>query len=404
MLGKHTDYAGGRSLLAAVDRGFRVTVRRADEPCITVADTGRRETLAIPLSAADGPDRDPPSAGPDPEPDWAVYPRTVVRRAARDAPGRLAGCRIELQSDLPPAAGLGSSSALVTAIYLALDAVCDLRPEALRCPEALAEYLAAVERGSPYPLGPGEHPDPAEAHPGVGTRGGSGDHVALLCAGSGRLVRYAFEPVRKEGAVAVPGGHVFIVAASGVIAEKTGAARHRYNRLSDEARRAAAVWRGATGEADAHLGAIIADVGEATLAGVIRRHAKPAERDRLLDRVRHFAAESTEIVPAAFDALGANDLEAFGALADRSQALAGALLRNQVPETTHLAGTARALGAPAASAFGAGFGGSVWALVPAADADAFARRWRDDYLDAFPARSDTATFLTTPAADPAPLP
>ena len=50
------------------------------------------------------------------------------------------------------------------------------------------------------------------------------------------------------------------------------------------------------------------------------------------------------------------------------------LLGNQVPETIALARAALEHGAFAACSFGAGFGGSVWALVDG-DADAFARRW-----------------------------
>jgi len=48
-----------------------------------------------------------------------------------------------------------------------------------------------------------------------------------------------------------------------------------------------------------------------------------------------------------------------GVLIDRSQDGAERLLGNQVPETIALARLARDLGAVAASAFGAGFGGSV---------------------------------------------
>ena len=61
-------------------------------------------------------------------------------------------------------------------------------------------------------------------------------------------------------------------------------------------------------------------------------------------------------------------MAAFGDLVDRSQQLAERRLGNQVPETIELARSARELGARAASAFGAGFGGSVWALVSRADA------------------------------------
>ena len=40
-----------------------------------------------------------------------------------------------------------------------------------------------------------------------------------------------------------------------------------------------------------------------------------------------------------------------------------------------MAKLAREHGAFASSSFGAGFGGSVWALVPAAEAAAFGERW-----------------------------
>jgi galactokinase len=69
-------------------------------------------------------------------------------------------------------------------------------------------------------------------------------------------------------------------------------------------------------------------------------------------------------------------------MAGASQAEAKSLLDNQVPETVALARSARELGAFAACSFGAGFGGSVWALVDR-DAEAFARRW---HAGAFVAR------------------
>ena len=54
---------------------------------------------------------------------------------------------------------------------------------------------------------------------------------------------------------------------------------------------------------------------------------------------------------------------------------------------------ARRLGALAASAFGAGFGGSVWALSRAEEAEALREKWEAAYLQAFPARSGVATFF-----------
>ena len=85
---------------------------------------------------------------------------------------------------------------------------------------------------------------------------------------------------------------------------------------------------------------------------------------------------------------------------DRSQADAERLLGNQVPETAFLAAAARRCGAVAASAFGAGFGGSVWALVPAADVGRFTAAWSSAYADAFPDAAADARFFET-AAGPA---
>jgi galactokinase len=73
------------------------------------------------------------------------------------------------------------------------------------------------------------------------------------------------------------------------------------------------------------------------------------------------------------------------------------MLKNQVPETVHLARRARELGATAASAFGAGFGGSVWALVTREGAEEFLRRWRDDYSRHFPQHAARARFFGTTA-------
>ena len=91
--------------------------------------------------------------------------------------------------------------------------------------------------------------------------------------------------------------------------------------------------------------------------------------------------------------MAGGDLAAFGELVDRSQQLTERLLGNQVPETIMLARSARDLGAEAASAFGAGFGGSVWALVPEAVVEMFRTKWETAYRAAF--SSVSPTFLIT---------
>ena len=119
-----------------------------------------------------------------------------------------------------------------------------------------------------------------------------------------------------------------------------------------------------------------------------------------MNRFDQFWLESERIIPAASEALAGGNLATFGALVDESQNAAETLLGNQVPETIWLAKRARELGAYAASAFGAGFGGSVWALVSRDRANEFARQWQEQYESYFSCCGATAQFFVT-AAGPA---
>lgn len=378
VLGKHTDYAGGRSLLAALERGIvAVGVARSDD-LVGITDAGTGERLTFPLSS------ELEARG-----GWANYPMTVARRMARDFGGPTTGAEIAFASDLPPAAGMSSSTALIVATFLVLSTLNELAEspayrEAVPDEESLGEYLAAVEAGRGFAG--------LAADRGVGTHGGSEDHTAILCARPGELVRYSFAPIRFECSVPLPEGYTFALASSGVVAEKGGAARERYNEASARARRVAELWNAATGRSDAHIAAALRSSPDAAerLREVVRGADAP-----LIDRLEQFIAESEEIVPAATDALAVGRLEEAGALVDRSQALAERLLGNQVEETVELARGARELGAVAASAFGAGFGGSVWALVERARAEELLSRWRERYLLRFPERgADAAFFLS----------
>ena len=99
------------------------------------------------------------------------------------------------------------------------------------------------------------------------------------------------------------------------------------------------------------------------------------------------------IIPRASAALAAEQLDAVGALVDESHRLTVELLQNTVDETEWLPREARRLGALAASAFGAGFGGSCWALARTGEAAALQEKWEAAYLQAFPARRGVATFF-----------
>ncbi|MHB1863450.1 MAG: galactokinase family protein [Gemmatimonadaceae bacterium] len=392
VLGKHTDYAGGRSLLCAVERGVCLIVAARLDATIRVISADAGEVLEFPFSA----DLEPAIGH------WSNYPMTVARRLARNFPACRVGADIAFSSDLPVAAGVSSSSALVVALFLALASVnafeaTDAYRREITGREALASYLGCVENGESFGVLAGDR--------GVGVFGGSEDQTAILCCRPQRLSRYSFCPVRAEGDVPMPAGHVFVIADSGVVAEKAGAARDAYNRASVATRVITRLWNDATGRRDGSLAGALASAPDAAerLRGVLARadHAEfPAQV--LVDRMAQFNDESTRIIPAAYDALAAGDLARFGALVDESQGNVERWLGNQVPQTIALQRDARALGAVAASAFGAGFGGSVWALVREVDAEPFAAAWLARYREAFPAAGPGARTFST-AAGPAAL-
>lgn len=382
VLGKHTDYVGGSSLTCAPERGFCLGVAPSSDSALHVCRVATGETVDLEL----GP------SGVVPGDHWARYPMTVIRRVRQNFDIELKGGHIAFTSTLPQAAGMSSSSAMIVAFFKALSTLNDLPShplyqDYLSRPEARAQYLGAIESGKAF--------GPLDGRSGVGTFGGSEDHTAILCSAPERLRQFRYCPTRLEAQVQWPDGHVFVVADSGVVAEKTGAEQDRYNRASRLATRAAGAWRSATGRDDPHLGAAVASdsFSPEQMREALQTDEGPFEPGALIRRFEHFYTENCQILPAAMDALRKQDLEAFGRQAERSQRAAEELLGNQVPETSFLAQEARRLGATAASAFGAGFGGAVWALVAEPEARSFRDAWASRYADSFPEPSHRAEFL-----------
>jgi galactokinase len=387
VLGKHTDYAGGRSLVCAIERGFCVQVAPRRDPVVRVCSLSRLETFETSLTA--------PVDGE--KASWTQYVATVVKRLSMNFERVQRGADIAFASDLPADAGMSSSSALVVATFIALSKANDLRSNTvfrgtISSGEELAAYLGAVENGRRF-----RH---LEGDAGVGTFGGNQDQTAILCSEPGQLARYAWNPVNREALLQVPPGHVFALGSSGVHAPKSGAALGKYNRVSLAASRLVELWNRDTGRSDEMLGTAITEVHGAT--GRIRALAAKARGDGftptyLKGRLEQFVAETFEIIPAAADALERESLTEFGVVVDHSQHLAEAHLGNQVKETVTLQRSARELGAVAASAFGAGFGGSVWALVPEAGAEAFLARWSESYRKKYKKPGKDAVFFLSRA-------
>jgi galactokinase len=385
VLGKHTDYAGGRSLTCAVERGFAVAFTPRSTAEVRIIDAHDRRHAQFALA-----DNLTPPVG-----EWINYPMTVARRLARNFPGLATGADIAFYSNLPRAAGLSTSSALITAVYLALTSVNDLpgRPafqQALPSDVSVAGYLGSIENGQAFGTLAGDS--------GVGTFGGSEDHTAILLSLAGVLGSYHYRPVTRLRQIALDPDLIFVVASSGIVADKTGGAREDYNRASNLVRALLALWQQATGRNDTTLADALASAPDA--AEQMRELASSnAQGDfspvQLRNRLEHFITEDGQVIPAALEALAAGDLNQFGRLVDRSQEASETLLGNQVPETIMLARLAREHGALAASAFGAGFGGSVWALTHFEEAEAFGHAWKVAYAKAHPGPARHSTFFMT---------
>ena len=223
----------------------------------------------------------------------------------------------------------------------------------------------------------------------------------MLCGAQDRLLLAGFNPMRIYQSLPFPSQWALVIGVSGVLVHKTGAALEDYNRGPSTVQSVLARWNRATGRADASLaGAVRHLVGDATGEQMAK---DPALRDLLglcesgyeRERIEQFLIESLVLVPAGARLIAAAD-PGIGEVLERSQALADRGLRNQVPQTRLMASLARGMGAIGASSFGAGWGGSVYALVPADDAGDFASRWLQAYRDREQEAERAATIVTRP--------
>lgn len=400
VLGKHTDYGGGRVLVCAVDRGVTVTAQALPD---AVAGPARAGVVEASTEAFDGTVRLEVGTDPGlPPGHWARYVQTVMERLTSNF-GELRPARISMTSTLPPASGMSSSSAVICAVALALADLSGLPQSDLwrgELPDrlALAGYAASIENGKTFGNLPGR--------PGVGTSGGSLDHTGMLTSEEGMVSYAQFDPMQIIDRVALPPELCFVVGVSGVLAEKTGAAQEAYNRGPALLQTVLDRWNTQTGRSDATVQAAVRSLLVEDREDLARPVDPADERLEPLRRVasgegearrlEQFLQESCLLVPSAREALGRGDLDVFAQLVERSQALAATHLENQVPETIGLVDMARDLGAVAASSFGAGWGGSVWALVQADGADDFAAAWEQRYRNAFPDAVGASMIRTRP--------
>ena len=383
VFGTHTDYAGGRTLVAALPRGVVFAARGRRDATLHVIDALAQESVILstnqPMIGVTG---------------WRHYVEVVCDRLRRNFPGAALGADIAFASDLPRAAGMSSSSALIVGVASTLVRLSGIREREewgrdVRGRLEEAGYYACIENGRSFGALVG--------HQGVGTHGGSEDHAAMLCAAGGVVTSFAFVPMRQLGVAGVPDDWQFVVASSGVAAEKTGGALTSYNKLAKGAAALLDVWNTHESPVDSLAAALASSHDAGTrLRDYIERSRIPHwPSDALSRRLLHFLREDARVAEALPAFLDTN-VRAVGELALDSQADSEGLLGNQVVQTIALSRVAIQGGAFAARSFGAGFGGSVWALVPRERAAAFADEWLGAYEKKFSGSRPSVTFVAPP--------
>ncbi len=139
--------------------------------------------------------------------DWANYVKSAALRLQHEYPeARIRGMDAAVMGDIPRSAGLSSSSAVVVVSALAAMAFGELEIGRGRLAELCGE-------GEWY----------------VGTRGGAGDHAAMLFGRRGQISRLRFFPFEFLGYVALPNHATVLICNSLRQADKSGSELSAYN-------------------------------------------------------------------------------------------------------------------------------------------------------------------------------
>lgn len=369
LIGEHTDYNGLPVLPIAICRDVVIIFSPRKDRRVNLVNT----SIWFPPRSFDISGRIRPYAAGN----WGNYAKAsaqIMQEVSRKA---LIGMDACICGDIPFGSGLSSSSALVVAVATALAQVNNMALEK----RDMAELLA---RGERY----------------VGTEGGGMDQAISLLAEPKKALKIDFFPLNVSP-VSVPEDYSFVVCNSLIAAEKSGAARDEYNRrvvecrlgvalldhvLTDRARTARnltmlaglknmSVERQMTAidqlpdkpvsikEAAKIIGIPLGKFRETLLnlrGGEVVK--EPRSGFKVKQRVRHVLSEGKR-VEQAVRALESGNITRFGELMNQSHESCARDYEISTPEVDALVDICLDSGAVGARLTGAGFGGSVIALV-----------------------------------------
>jgi galactokinase len=370
LVGEHIDYCGLSVLPMAIERRVRLLARPRQDAQVRIASTAWNYELRT-FQLAEAIPRYPGG-------DWGNYVKAagqaMVRHLASgpidDAKGiPLRGFDGLVYSDLPLAAGLSSSSALVIASGLAFLAANDLAVPALHDAEGEldASHKAITRAQLAAHLAHGERY--------VGTAGGGMDHAVCLLARTGTALRIDFEPLHTTP-IPIPEDWRFIVAHSFVRAEKSRSALSVYNQRTRQAREAQEiVWdamnpSGGTGSYQDllvdHVPHELVIAAEDNLHPMLRR------------RFRHIVTEAQR-VHWAEAALETGDLGRFGDILSASHLSLRDDYEVSTVELDELVKIMLEAGAAGARLTGAGLGGCAMGVCTESEVEAVCDAVRTDF-------------------------
>ncbi|HAT37025.1 MAG TPA: galactokinase [Gemmatimonadetes bacterium] len=331
LIGEHIDYNGLPVFPMALQRAVRIVFRPRNDSMVVLHSSDERFP---PVEFEIGPKIERWSKG-----SWGNYVK---------APAKELACRFEiqrgfdgmLQSDIPVAAGLSSSSAIVNAVGLALAHVNDVLAE----PGEFAVLMS-------------------EAELFVGTRGGGMDQAISLGAKDDSAAKISFNPIRLQY-VTVPDDWCFIIADSGEIAEKSGSLQVEYNLRRTQCEKALQVIsakllkQGVTEGLYESYQELCASLDAEVLLDFAEKFLTETEHRCF----RHVVTEAGR-VEAAVERMLASDIRGFGAYMNASHDSLKTDYQVSTEALDELVQVAREGGAVGARLTGAGFGGCVVALV-----------------------------------------
>ncbi len=307
LMGRHIDHQGGFVHPIALPREILLTVQPREDDWVSVHHA---QPKAFPSHAFRLSEVVP--SEPLPVDEWERWTRqkAIQRRAkagwaiyAEAAAATLANWRNALLcgsseighrplhginavvfGDILPEAGLSSSSALFIAFFLAL-----------------------LRVNAPFPLPPSPFPLIEICGYGewfVGTRGGAGDHAAILLAQQGKVLRVGFFPLTTE-LLPFPDEACILVMDSGERAHKAGDARTEFNLRVATYEIGMSLWQDRFPELREHLkhlrDATPSRLGDAALTyRLLQALPEQTPLDELLHSLPHRADRLRQLASAVF--------------------------------------------------------------------------------------------------------